>query len=222
MYILIAGGGNVGRSLAKKLMAGKHTVVLIEKDKDACIKIARELDTLVINGDACDPKSLEDGGVKRADVVAAVTGQDENNFIICQLAKEVFDVSRTVARVNDSKNARTFSQLEIDVPVDATSILATAIEEEASFEDIVTLMTFKRGKLSIVRVDLTENSPANGKKVMDLQLPQGCVLVSILRGDEVIVPKGDTVLKSRDDIIAIALRENERKFVELLLGDVKA
>ena len=222
MYILIAGGGNVGYSLARKLRAGDHTVVLIEREQETCDRIARELDVLVINGDACDPKNMEEAGIKRADVVAAVTGQDENNFIICQLAKEMFNVSRTVARVNDSKNTRSFNQLEVDVPVDATSILATAIEEEASFEDIVTLMTFKRGKLSIVRIDLTEDSPVNGKKIMDIQLPQDCVLVSILRGNEVIVPKGDTVLKSRDDIIAITSRENERKLVELLLGNVRA
>lgn len=222
MYILIAGGGNVGFSLAKKLLVRGHTVVLLEKDLEVCNRIAKELDVLVINGDACDPTKMEEAGIKRADVVAAVTGRDEDNFIICQLAKEMFNVSRTVARVNDSKNARTFNQLEVDVPVDATSILATAIEEEASFEDIVTLMTFKRGKLSIVRVDLTADSPVNGKRIMDIQLPKDCVLVSILRGDEVIVPKGDTVLKSRDDIVAITSRENERKLVELLLGKVSA
>lgn len=221
MYILIAGGGNVGFYLAKKLAAGKHTVALIEKDKEVCDEIAKEQNILVINGDACDPKFLEEAGVKRADVVAAVTGDDEDNFITCQLSKSVFGVSRTVARVNDSKNTHTFSELGVDVPVDETSLIATVIEEEASFEDIVKLMTFKRGKLSIVRVDLTNDSPVIGKTVMDVQLPKDCVLVSIVRGEEVIIPKGDTVFKTRDDIIALTTIENERKLLDVLVGEVK-
>jgi len=221
MYILIAGGGNVGFYLAKRLVNSKHTVALIEKDKEVCDEIAKEQDILVINGDACDPTFLEEAGIKRADVLAAVTGGDEDNLIICQLSKNIFDVSRTVARVNNSKNTRIFSELGIDVPVDGTSLIATVIEEEASFEDIVKLMTFKRGKLSIVRIDLTDESPVVGKQVMDVQIPKDSVLVSILRGDEVTIPKGDTVLKAGDDIIALTTIENERKLLDALLGIVK-
>ncbi|MCM8782408.1 MAG: NAD-binding protein [Candidatus Omnitrophica bacterium] len=221
MYILIAGGGNVGFSLAKKLLKNKHRVVVIEKNKEVCDEIAKDQNVLVINGDACNPAFLEEAGVKRADVVAAVTGDDEDNFITCQLAKSVFGVSRTVARVNNSKNTHVFSELGIDVPIDATSLIATAIEEEASFEDIVKLMTFKRGKLSIVRIDLTDESPVIGKKVMDIELPKDSVLVSIVRGEEVIIPKGDTVLKAMDDIIALTTIENERKLLDILVGEVK-
>lgn len=221
MYILIAGGGNVGFYLAKRLISNKHTVALIEKDKEVCDEIAKEQNILVINGDACDPMFLEEAGIKRADVLAAVTGEDEDNLIICQLSKNIFDVSRTVARVNNSKNTRIFSELGIDVPVDGTSLIATVIEEEASFEDIVKLMTFKRGKLSIVRIDLTDESPVVGKQVMDMQIPKDSVLVSILRGGEVTIPKGDTVLKAGDDIIALTTIENERKLLDTLLGVVK-
>ncbi|NQU73561.1 MAG: TrkA family potassium uptake protein [Candidatus Omnitrophica bacterium] len=221
MYILIAGGGNVGFYLAKRLISNKHTVALIEKDKEVCDEIAKEQNILVINGDACDPTFLEEAGIKRADVLAAVTGEDEDNLIICQLSKNIFDVSRTVARVNNSKNTRIFSELGIDVPVDGTSLIATVIEEEASFEDIVKLMTFKRGKLSIVRIDLTNESPVVGKQVMDMQIPKDSVLVSILRGGEVTIPKGDTVLKAGDDIIALTTIENERKLLDTLLGVVK-
>lgn len=221
MYIIIAGGGNVGFYLAKRLSGSKHTVALIEKNKDLCEEIAKNSNIMVINGDACDPRFLEEAGAKRADVVAAVTGDDEDNLIICQLAKNVFNVSRTVARVNNSKNTHTFAELGIDVPVDATSLIATVIEEEVSFEDIVKLMTFKRGKLSILRIDLTEESPVIDKKVMDIELPKDSVLVSIIRGEEVIIPKGDTVLKIRDDIIAITTIQNERVLLETLVGEVK-
>jgi len=221
MYILITGGGNVGFYLAKRLLNNNHTVALIEKNKELCEEIAKEQNILIVNGDACDPAFLEEAGAKRADVVAAVTGDDEDNLIICQLAKNVFNVSRTVARVNNSKNTRIFSELGVDVPIDETALIATIIEEEASFEDIVKLMTFKRGKLSIVRVDLTDESPVVGKRVMEIQLPEDSVLVSIVRGEEVIIPKGDTVLKVRDDIIALATIENEGKLLDMLLGEVR-
>lgn len=221
MYILIAGGGNVGFSLAKRLLDNKHTVTLVEKDREICENIAKALNIIIINGDACDPKSLEEAGIKRADVVAAVTGDDEDNFIICQLSKSVFNVSRTVARVNSSKNTRIFSELGVDVPVDETSLIATVIEEEASFEDIAKLMTFKRGKLSIVRIDLTDDSPVVNKKIMEVELPADSVLVSILRGEEVIIPKGDTVFKVKDDIIALTTIENERKLLDILAGEVR-
>ena len=218
MYILIAGAGKIGYFLAKRLIANKHTVSIVEKDMGVCEAIAKELEALVINGDGCDPRILEEAGIERADVVAAVTGDDEDNLIICQLAKERFNIGRTVGRVNNPDNEHTFSELGIDVPVDSTKIIAKVIEEEASFSDFVNLMSFKRGKLAIVRVDLPQDSPAINREVKDIQLPPDSVLVSIVRGEEVIVPKGDTVLKAGDDVIALTLIGNEPQLLNLLAG----
>ncbi|MFA4842630.1 MAG: NAD-binding protein [Candidatus Omnitrophota bacterium] len=218
MYILIVGAGKVGYFLARRLAASKHTVSIVEKDKAVCEEIAREIEVLVINGDGCDPRILEEAGIERADVLAAVTGDDEDNLIICQLAKEKFGVQRTVGRVNNPDNEHTFSELGIDVPVDSTKIIAKIIEEEVSFSDFVNLMSFKRGKLAIVRVDLPDDSPVINKEVKDVQLPQDAVLVSILRGEEVIVPKGNTVLKAGDDIIAITTIGNEPQVLNSLVG----
>lgn len=218
MYILIVGAGKVGYFLAKRLCASKHTVSIVEKDKQICEDIAKQLDLLVINGDGCDPEILEEAGAKRADVVAAVTGDDEDNLIICQLAKELFAAKRTVGRVNNPDNERVFAELGIDVPVDATMIIGKIIEEEVSFSDFVNLMSFKRGKLSIVRVDLSEDSPVINKELKEIKLPEDSVLVSILRGEEVIVPKGNTVLRSGDDIIALTTVGNESQLLNLLLG----
>ncbi|MCM8765629.1 MAG: NAD-binding protein [Candidatus Omnitrophica bacterium] len=220
MYIIIVGAGNVGSYLAKRLLEDKHVVVVVERDPLRCRELAKEMDALIIHGDGCDPKALEDAGAKRADVVAAVTGEDEDNLIICQLAKEKFGTKRTVARVNDSRNERTFNELGVDVPVDANAIVAKIIEEEVSFADFVTLMTFKRGKLAIVRVDLAEDSPVVNKAVKDLQLPHDAVLVSIIRGDKVIIPKGETVLEPRDDVIALTTVENEKQLLEYLVGKI--
>jgi len=218
MYIIVVGAGKVGYFLAKRLCASKHSVSVVDKDKGVCEEIAKELEALVIQGDGCDPRILEEAGVARADVVAAVTGDDEDNLIVCQLAKEKFGIQRTVGRVNNPDNEHTFSELGIDVPVDSTKIIAKIIEEEVSFSDFVNLMSFKRGKLAIVRVDLPQDSPVINKEVKDIQLPPDSVLVSIVRGEEVIVPKGDTVLNAGDDIIALTLIGNEPQLLNLLVG----
>ncbi|MDD5292641.1 MAG: NAD-binding protein, partial [Candidatus Omnitrophica bacterium] len=133
MYIIIVGGGKVGHSLAKHLSQDKHTIVLIDKDREACKMLAQELNNVVVVcGDGCEPMVLEEAKIDRADVVAAVTGGDEDNLVICQIAKEKFKVRRTVARVNDPNNEHTFSELGVDIPIDATSIIAKIIEEETS------------------------------------------------------------------------------------------
>ncbi|MGB4520416.1 MAG: NAD-binding protein [Candidatus Omnitrophota bacterium] len=218
MYIIIVGAGKVGYFLAKRLIADKNTISIIDKDKAICEEIAKQLEVLVINGDACDPHILEEAGVSRADVLAAVTGEDEDNLIICQLAKEKFNVGRTVARVNNPDNEHTFFELGVDVPIDSTKIIAKIIEEEVSFSDFVNLMSFKRGKLSIVRVDLPEDSPVINKQVRQIELPKDSVLVSVVRGEEVIVPKGDTILCAGDDLIALTLVGNEPQLLNLLVG----
>jgi len=218
MKIVVVGAGEVGYFLAKRLYLGKHTVSIVDKDKQTCEDIAKELEVLVINGDGCDPVILEEAGVKHADVVAAVTGDDEDNIIVCQLAKELFNTRRTVGRVNNPDNERVFAELGIDVPVDATMIIGKIIEEEVSFSDFVNLMSFKRGKLAIVRVDLSAESPVINKKIKDIELPKDAVLVSIVRGEEVILPKGNTVLEAGDDIIAMAMVGNEAQLINLLVG----
>lgn len=221
MYIVIVGAGRIGFNLAQKLIQDKHAVTVIEKDKARAEGISQNLDAMVINGDGCEPRYLEDAKVSKADVVAAVTADDEDNLIICQLSKEVFGVKRTVARVNNPRNEHIFTALGVDVPVNATTIIAKIIEEEASFEDFINLMTFKRGKLALIRVDLTDDSPVINKSLKEITLPQNSVLVSIVRGESIIVPKGDTVLLKGDDVVAMTTIENEQQLLNLLVGKVE-
>jgi trk system potassium uptake protein len=218
MHIVIIGAGKIGYFLAKMLIKDKHTVSIVDKDKARCEEIAKELEAVVINGDGCESRIMEEAGVVRADVLAAVTGEDEDNLIVCQLAKEQFNVRRTVGRVNDPENEHVFAQLGIDVPVDSTKIIAKVIEEEVSFSDFVNLMSFKRGKLTIVRVDLPGDSPVINKQVREILWPENSVIVSLVRQEEVIVPKGDTVFKAGDDVIALTLIGNEPKLLNLLAG----
>jgi trk system potassium uptake protein TrkA len=218
MYIIIVGAGKVGYFLAKRLCQNKHGVSIVEKDKTTCDEIAKELEVLVIRGDGCDPQILEQAGAARADVVAAVTGDDEDNLIICQLAKELFHVKRTVGRVNNPQNEQTFSELGVDVPMNSTEIIAKIIEEEASFSDFVSLLSFKRGKLAIVRVDLPEDSPVIDKQVKDIQWPENSVLLSVVRQDDVVIPRGDTILRAGDDVIALTMVGSESQLSNLLAG----
>ena len=218
MYIIIVGAGKVGYFLAKRLCQNKHGVSIVEKDKTTCDEIAKELEVLVIRGDGCDPQILEQAGAARADVVAAVTGDDEDNLIICQLAKELFHIQRTVGRVNNPQNEQTFSELGVDIPMNSTEVIAKIIEEEVSFSDFVSLLSFKLGKLAIVRVDLPKDSPVIDKQVKDVQWPENSVLLSVVRQDDVIVPRGDTILRAGDDVIALTMVGNESQLSNLLAG----
>lgn len=220
MYIIIVGGSKIGHFLAKRLIADGHTVVLIEKDKTVCESIAKELGIIVVQGDGSDPHYLEEAGIPRADVVAAVTGEDEDNLVISQLAKVTFHVNRTVARVNDPKNGHVFSELGVDIPIDATEIIAKIIEEEVSFADFVSLMSFNRGRLAILRIDLPEDSPVINKRIQDIILPEDSVLMTIIRQDAVIVPKGSTELMAGDDLVALTLIENKQQLLKALIGKI--
>jgi trk system potassium uptake protein TrkA len=218
MYVLIVGGGKVGESLARALNKEEYEVALVEKTESISRKIADELDkVLVISGDGCDPARLEDAGVARAQVAVAVTGDDEDNLIICQLARDTYGVPRVIARVNNPRNESTFQKLGIDT-VSSTTIITKLIEEEATIGDIFTLLALKRGKLSIVEAIIKPKSLAANKSIKDLKLPVDSILATIIRENQIIFPKGDTTLLSGDSIIALATIEQEKALRDALLG----
>lgn len=220
MNVIVVGAGNVGYYLAERL-SDKNYVVLIEKESKLSEKVAEKLNCLVINGDGCDPEVLKRAGIKKTDIVAAVTGNDEDNLIICQIAKEIFNVKRVVARINNPKNEKTFYELGVDVAISGTSLLAKVIEEEVNWEDFITLFTFKKGKLSILRIDLPENSPIINKKFKEIKLPEDSIIVAIIREDEFIIPKDEFIFKENDEVIAITKVENESILLNSLIGEVE-
>jgi trk system potassium uptake protein TrkA len=218
MYVLIVGGGKVGESLARALSHEGYDVALVEKDEPVSRKIAEELDNvLVVSGDGCDPARLEDAGIARAQVVTAVTGDDEDNLIICQLARDTFGVPRVIARVNNPRNEITFQKLGIDT-VSSTTIITKLIEEEATIGDIFTLLALKRGKLSIVEALLKPKAPAVDKPIKELKLPTDSILATIVRENQIIFPKGETKLQAGDSIIALTTIDQEGALREALLG----
>ncbi len=218
MYIVILGAGNIGFFLAKKLLADKHQVCFIEKSFERVEFIAHNSSIPILRGDGTQPQVLGEARLEKADAFVALTSKDEVNIISCQLAKELFKVRRTVAKVNNPRNLKVFTALGIDAPVDSTSIISRIVEEEASFTDFMNLLSIKKGKLSIVRLDLPENSPVINKKIKDIRLPQDTVLVSILREGEVIIPKGDTELLWGDEVIGITNIDREKELIKALLG----
>ncbi|MFH1542837.1 MAG: TrkA family potassium uptake protein [bacterium] len=221
MYVLIVGAGKVGESLARALSLAEYDVALVEKEEDIAKRVAESHDkVLVVCGDGCDPAHLEDAGISRAQVVTAVTGDDEDNLIICQLARDTFGVPRVIARVNNPRNEETFQKLGIDT-VSSTSIITKLIEEESTMGDIFNLLALKRGKLSIVEVIINAKSPAAGKNIKDLKLPASSILATICRGNQIIFAKGDTILQSDDSVIALATIDSEKALREALIGKEK-
>ncbi|PIS30868.1 portal protein [Candidatus Saganbacteria bacterium CG08_land_8_20_14_0_20_45_16] len=218
MYVLIVGGGKVGNFLAKTLSKESFDVAIVEKEDSFAQRIAEELDhVLVIAGDGCDPAKLEDAGIARAQVVVAVTGDDEDNLIICQLAKDTFGVPRVIARVNNPRNETTFQKLGLDT-VSSTTIITKLIEEEATIGDIFTLLALKRGKLSIVEAILNTKSPAVDKTIKELKLPVQSILATIIRDNQIIFPKGETKLLAGDSVIALSSFDQESALREALQG----
>jgi trk system potassium uptake protein TrkA len=220
MYIVINGGGKVASALARTLIGNDHVVALIERRDDVAAKLASELPgkPLIIRGDGCDSSYQEDAGVGRADVFVSATGDDDDNLVACQLAKVAFGVPRAVARVNNPKNERIFNALGIEA-ISSTTIISRLIEEEATVGDIRMLMALRKGNMAIVEVELkAERCNACGKRVADLPLPDDCVLVAIMRGEEVFPVHGDTVLKAGDVIIAFMNTSRQRTLEDVLAG----
>jgi len=192
---------------------------VIEKNEKACWRLAASIDAIVINGDACDYVFQDEAQVNRAHVFAAVTGDDDDNLVACQLARTSFSVPRLVARVNNPKNETIFSAMGIDA-VSSTFIIAGLIESMTTVQDIVTLHTMHKGKLAVVELDIpTCGSDACAGNIAELGLPRGCVVISLLRGDEVIIPHGGDLIKAGDRVIAVTLTDREEELRSVLLGD---
>ncbi len=220
MFAIIVGGGRVGSYLAKSLLEDGHRVSVIEKRAEILEKLEKEVEgAKIVDGDGSDPQTLEEAGANKADLLAAVTGKDEDNVVIGQLAKFTFRVERVVARVNNPKNEWLFTQQwGIDVAVSAVHIIAKIIQEEATLGDIITLLKLKKGKISLIELNIAENSKSVGKAIKELVLPPETALITaILRDDKIIVPKGETKLQPEDKILALSTVENEESLKKALL-----
>ena len=218
MYVVVVGGGKVGYYLVKTLVNKGHDVCLIEQSQETCQRFAEEFSILAINGNGTSRTYLEQANVGQAAVLAAVTGKDEVNLVVCQMAKRHFAVNRTIARVNNPKNSAVFQRLGVGVTVSSTSIISDLIENEVSVDDIRTLLPLHKGELVIVETQISEGAPAVNVAVADLQLPEDCVLISIIRDGHVIIPRGQTIVLENDEVVALASPSAKAKLRHILKG----
>jgi trk system potassium uptake protein TrkA len=219
MYILIGGGGQVGYYLTKGLLQQGHEVLLLEKDGRRVEQLREELGTSVTRGDACEARVMTEVGGDRADLVIAVTGDDEDNLVICQMAKARFKVPQTIARVNNPRNDDLFVRLGIDVTVSPTRTILHMIEAEIPHHTIVPLMTLTRAGLSLVELTVPPDSPAAGNSLQALNLPPSVNIALVVRGDQNITPTGDTVIEPEDRIFALVTQEGEAALREAIITD---
>lgn len=219
MYIVIGGGGQVGYYLAKGLIEQGHEVLLLERDSKRVERLSEELGPSIMRGDACEARTLLDVGTSRANLVIAVTGDDEDNLVICQVAKARFHVPSTIARVNNPRNEALFRRLGIDVIISPTQSILHMIEAQLPHHTLVPLMTLTRAGLGLVELTVPPTSPAAGKTVRSLTLPNSVNLALIVRDDNNLTPTGETVILPEDHIFALVTAEGEQALRERLLNE---
>ncbi|MBK5111970.1 MAG: TrkA family potassium uptake protein [Thermoleophilia bacterium] len=211
MYVIVAGAGKVGVNLTRELLEQGHEVTLIEQNRHRYMVIEQELEHNIQFGDASELWVLERCGIERADMVIAVTGDDEDNILICQVAKEKYGVDRIIARVNNPRNRPHFDLLGIKPVVSATDLILRLLEHEVPHHNLVHLLDLEEERIEIIEVRVRDDSPIVGKKVGEIDIPDRSLLISILREGEGFVPTADSDLRAGDDILAVLDPEQEEE-----------
>ncbi len=219
MYIIVVGGGKVGYYLAKTLVSEGHEVLVIEKNAKKCEQIAEELGSIVLMGDGCEASTLADAGTSRADMIITVTGDDEDNLISCQVARRLYHVGRTIARINNPKNETIFKKLGIDYTVSSTNLILEHIEHELPSHPLIRLLNLRSVGMEIVEIKIGPESPVVGKALREINLPRDSLLALIISPQRgAVIPTGDTVLRANDEILAVTKPEVEDALRAALAG----
>ena len=215
MYVIIAGGGKVGYYLGKELLADGHEVLVIERDYKTANQLGTQLgEGAVMRGMADEAATMDRAGASRADLVIAVTGEDEDNLVICQVARRRFNVPRTIARVNNPQNEELFHRLGIDITVSSTKLILSLIEQELPSRPFIPLVTLRSIGMEIVELNVLTDSPMIGKRISDLDLPSGSTISLIMRGSETVIPTHDTIVQPDDRLIGFASIAREGELAE--------
>jgi trk system potassium uptake protein TrkA len=223
MFVIIASGGRTGAQLAALLIAQKHKVHLIEDRPEVLARIHHELPTEVIyQGDPTSPHVLELAGIRDCQVLAACTTVDADNLVLCYIGRDRYRIPRTIARINNPRNAWLFdSKFHVDVALNQADLMAKLIAEEMSLGDMMTLVKLRKGEVALVEEKIDPHAPAVGKMVRDLALPANCTLAAIIRKDEVFAVRGETLLRAGDEVLAV-VSSSQQEALEALLGRPEA
>jgi len=218
VYVLIAGGGKAGANVMRTLLRNGQEATIVEQDRDRFERLEREFEHQAMLGDATEVYVLEKAGIRRPpDLVLALTGDDEDNMVICQLAKEKYGVAKVIARVNDPRNQAHFDLLGISPTVCATSSIMGLVEHEVPEHELVHLLELRKENLEIVEVQIDKGSPVAGKKVESLPLPEGARLISVMREGRSEIAVGSTELQPGDQVLAILQPGKEDELRRVLL-----
>ena len=222
MFVLIAGGGRTGARLANLLINENYKVRLIEHRRDLLGRLHQELPTEVIyEGNSVDPATLEEAGIREVQSVAAVTNDDSTNLALCFIAKTMFEVPRTIARVNNPNNAWLFNEkFHVDAALNAADLMAHLIQEEMSLGDMMTLFKIRHGLYAVVEEKVPAGAKAIGIPLKDMNLAKNCVIAAIIRDGVMTLPRGDSTLQEDDEIVAVASPEGAQKLSELLADPI--
>lgn len=220
MYIIIVGGGKVGYYLTKHLLDSGNEVVVIEKNQRKVENIINDLGGVAIQGDGSDAGPMLEAGMNRAEIVVAATGDDEDNLIVCQMAKKKFGVKRTIARINNPKNEHIFSVLGIDSTVSYVDALVAQIEREIPAHSLIHLLTLRDVGASFIEKQVPEDSPIVGVPMNELNLPEDFLIALVIREGQAIIPKGTTRLLAGDEVVAVTAVEQENVLDRLFRGEM--
>ena len=218
MFVIIAGGGRTGSQLALVLISGGYQVLVVEHRNELLTRLHQELPTeAVFEGNAADPAILEQAGIRKANVIAACTSDDTVNLSLCFLARKIYGVPRTIARVNNPCNAWLFDEnFHVDVALNQANVFASLIQEEMSMGDMMTLLKLRRGRYSLVEEKVPAGAKAIGVALKDLGLPEECVIAAIIRDGKITLPRGNATFQQGDEVLAVTDPDGARQLAELL------
>jgi trk system potassium uptake protein len=219
MYVVIVGAGKVGWNLARELIEKGNEVTLVESDRRRFLVVEQELEHAVQYGDGTELWVMERAGIARADMVIAVTGDDEDNILICQIAKEKYLCERIIARVNNPRNLQHFKLLGIQPAVSATDLILRLIEHEVPKYGLVHLLDLAEDRLEIIELEVTDDAPAAGRRINEIELPSGALIISVLRDDGGFVPNAETVVQAGDEVLVVLDPGLERDITAKFIGD---
>lgn len=218
MRIILIGGGKIVYFLARQFSGEGYHVTIINRDAQDARELAQRTQATVVLGDGSSPERLNEAGAMRADVVLALTEHDQDNLIACQLAKRLYGVRRTLALVNDPENEELFQQLGVGIAFSATRVIASLIEQQTNFDDITRLMPIANGRVNVTDLHLHDSAPSIGKTLQEIPLSEGSLVACIVRGEDVLVPRGGTRLQAEDHLILISHPEHEERDLRVLCG----
>jgi len=219
MYIIVIGGGRVGYYLTKALLAEGHEVLVVEKDAGICEDIREELGSISLRGDGCEASTLAEAGTERAKMLIAVTGEDEDNLVACQVSKHKFNVPRTIARIRNPQNEALFKMLGIDVTISSTNVILEHIEQEVPTHSLTHLLAVEDSEQELVEIKIPAGAPNIGKAIREVTVPPGTKLTLIIReGGETLFPAPNAILRAGDRIIALTTHTTEGQLRDALIG----